>query len=142
MCDRLKYRVRTPFGTKILSTAFVRSSGSPCSLGRSSCRRADGSAPQFRHADTAISAGCTICTHLHTVDLVTGKTKLSWLAADITYGRTATEGGWNLETKGMTTTQASSNTLRSDWTGTNRSFGKNSGQQARAKSAIVHRTKK
>src|SRR5262249_53761556 len=80
-----------------------------------------------------VSAGCTICTHLRTVDLVAGKTKLSWLAADNTYGRTATEGGWNFETKGMTTTQASSNTLRPDWTETNRSFAKTDGQQVRPK---------
>ena len=67
------------------------------------------------------------------IDLVTGKTKLSWVAADITYGRTATDGGWNFETKGMTTTQAPSNTLRPDWTETNRSFGKTGGQQVRPK---------
>jgi len=65
-----------------------------------------------------VSAGYIVSAHLRTVDLVAGKTKLSWLAADITYGRTATEGGWNFETKGMTTTQASSNTLRPDWTET------------------------
>ena len=47
-----------------------------------------------------VSAGYIVSTHLRTVDLVAGKTKLSWLAADITYGRTATEEGMEFRDQG------------------------------------------